>query len=452
MGPERTLEAIAEAPAALAVTAGSTWLPPVTLSPAEFDGHMPRVALDPQGGAFVVWLNHDPGVNGRDRLQAVFRPPRSNFGEVNPIFDVSSGQQVAALRVARDAQGNTLVVWTRSDGSDDRVHVAFIPVGEVSAATEIISDAGQNAADPEVAFGRGGDALVFWTRFDGTNRRVQAAFRPPDGTFGPAQNISDPGQDAFEPQFAFDRAGNTIAVWTRSDGTNRRVQAAFRPAGWGFGAPMNLSEAGQHAFSPQVAVDPLGNALAIWDRSDGTNRRVQAAFRASDRSFGPAQTISEPGQDAFSPRVVFNSLGNATAVWRRFDGTNVVLQAAFRPAGGSFGAAQTISEPGQRGEPQLAVDPPSNAVAVWEHSDGPDNRIQAAVRLADKPFAAPDTISEAGEEVSEPQLAVNGGGALVIWQRSNGTSHRVQAAVQVAAQTISAADQDASEPRLAIDT
>lgn len=65
MGHERTLEGIADAPAALAVPAGSTWLPPVTLSPAEFDGHKPRVALDRQGGAVVVWLSPSPPETGR---------------------------------------------------------------------------------------------------------------------------------------------------------------------------------------------------------------------------------------------------------------------------------------------------------------------------------------------------------------------------------------------------
>src|SRR5207244_12668454 len=43
-----------------------------------------------------------------------------------------------------------------------------------------------------------------------------------------AINLSDPGQDGFDPQVAEDSSGNSLMVWTRSDGTNLRIQAKFR--------------------------------------------------------------------------------------------------------------------------------------------------------------------------------------------------------------------------------
>ena len=55
-------------------------------------------------------------------------------------------------------------------------------------------------------------------------------------------------------------------------------------------APQDLSAAGQHAYDPQVAVDGQGNAIAVWQRSDGTNTIVQAAARAAGgvrRAAGP---------------------------------------------------------------------------------------------------------------------------------------------------------------------
>ncbi|MGH3546232.1 MAG: hypothetical protein ACRDPW_09955, partial [Mycobacteriales bacterium] len=349
MGHEGTLEVIADAPAALIVPAGSTWLPPVTLSPAEFDGHLPRVVLDPQGGTFVVWLSRDPDVEGRERVHAVFRPTGGSFGLMQPIFDASNGQPtppVPYLQVARDGQGNKLVVWTRSftTSTSDRVQAAFIPAGEISAVADIISEDGQDAHDPQVAFGRSGDALVVWHRFDGTHQRIQATYRPAGGSFEPPQTISDPGQDAFEPQLTFDRGGNTLAVWTRSDGTNRRVQVAFRPASGRFEPAQTLSEAGQNASAPQVAVAPQGNAIVIWDRSDGTNRHVQVASRPSGGVFGRPQNISADGGSAFRPQIGFDSRGGAAAIWQHSSGANTSVQAASRPpGGGSFESPQTIS-------------------------------------------------------------------------------------------------------------
>lgn len=227
------------APAALAVPAGSTWLPPVTLSPTEFDGHMPRVALDPQGGAFVVWLSRDPGSDGTDRVQAVFRPAEGSFGLMQPIFDASNGQptlQIPYLRVTRDAQDNKLVVWTRSfnTSTSDRVQAAFRPAGGSFGPAQNISAAGQNTRRVQVAFDTRGNALVVWWRYVGITDQPQAAFRPAGGSFGPPQSISDAGRLSH---LAFDGQGNALAIWQRSDGTNLRIQAAFRPAGGSFGPP-----------------------------------------------------------------------------------------------------------------------------------------------------------------------------------------------------------------------
>ena len=95
------------------------------------------------------------------------------------------------------------------------------------------------------------------------------------------QDLSAAGQGAYDPQVAFDGQGNAIAVWSRFDGTNFIVQAAARAAGGSFGAPQDLSAAGQKAGFPEVAVDGRGNAIAVWSRSNGTNYIVQAAVRAA---------------------------------------------------------------------------------------------------------------------------------------------------------------------------
>jgi hypothetical protein len=54
------------------------------------------------------------------------------------------------------------------------------------------------------------------------------------------------------------------------------VAPALAAAEWT--TPVNLSEAGQNATFPQVAVDADGDAVFFtWVRSDGTDFRVQAA-------------------------------------------------------------------------------------------------------------------------------------------------------------------------------
>jgi hypothetical protein len=98
----------------------------------------------------------------------------------------------------------------------------------------------------------------------------------------PATAISAAGHDANDPQVAVDGKENALAVWQRSDGTNSRIEAAFRPRGGTFAAAEPISAAREDAAFPQVAFDKKGNALAVWRRSDGTNVRIEAAFRAAD--------------------------------------------------------------------------------------------------------------------------------------------------------------------------
>jgi hypothetical protein len=202
-------------------------------------------------------------------------------------------------------------------------------------------------------------------------------------TFLSATNVSDAGQDAFEPRVAEDSSGNSLMVWTRSDGTNIRIQAKFRAADGTWGPVATISEAGRDASEPQVAFDPTGNAIAVWVQSDGSHGRTHAAFRPTGGSFGGDQTISAATQDASAPQIAIDSTGKAVAVWYRFDGTTDRIQAAVRPANGSFGAAQTLSPLGQEAfEPRIAAGPnaDANAAAVWTAADGSNLRVQSARR------------------------------------------------------------------------
>ena len=79
-----------------------------------------------------------------------------------------------------------------------------------------VSAAGQDAFEPQVAMDSSGNSLMVWTRYDGANTRIQAQMRAPDGSFGPTQTISGAGNNASEPQVAFDSSCNATAVWSRS--------------------------------------------------------------------------------------------------------------------------------------------------------------------------------------------------------------------------------------------
>ena len=322
-----------------------------------------------------------------------------------PPLDLSAaGEDAFQPHVGLDPQGNAVAIWVRSDGANLRIEAATRPPGGTFGGPQLLSAAGQSASEPQLALDPQGSAVAVWRRDDGANFRVEAATRPPAGFFGAPQLLSAAGQNAFEPQLALDAQGNAVAIWTRSDGANFRVEASARPPGGTFGVPQLLSAAGEDALEQQVAIDPQGNAVAIWLRSDGANDRVEAASRPPGGFFGVPQLLSAPGQDASEPQVALDAQGNAVAVWRRFDGASFRVEAATRAPGGFFGASQllSVSAPGQNAfEPQVALDPQGNALAIWGRSDGANNRIQAAPYDAAGPLLRELRIPASGA-VGEP--------------------------------------------------
>jgi DNA-binding beta-propeller fold protein YncE len=135
---------------------------------------------------------------------------------------------------------------------------------------------------------------------------------------------------------------------------------------------------------PQVAVDASGDAVYVWEISEGTLcsggpcERIQTRSRSAAGVLSPVQTISTQGQSQSLPHVAVDANGDAWFVWQHFDGTIERIQTRSRSAAGVWTGTATVSPPGGSAEfPQVAVDPSGNAVFTWEYFDGTHWRIQA---------------------------------------------------------------------------
>ena len=405
--------------------AAPAWLPAVDVSVAGADATVPQVAVDSRGDATAVWERF----NGTNSIvQAALRPAGGAWQA--PIDLSVPGQDAFDAVVALDAQGVATAVWDRFNGSNHIVQAAIRPWGGVWQAPVDLSVAGGDAGIPQVALDAHGDATAVWIRSDGTNYIVQAAIRPAGGTWQAPVDLSVPGQEAREPGIAVNAQGDATAIWRRSNGTNYIVQSATRPAGSTWQAPVDLSVAGQSALGPRVAVDSQGDATAVWQRPNGANSIVQAALRPAGGVWQAPVDVSVGGQDAFDPEVVLDAQGVATAVWDRFNGSNYIVQSAIRPAGGVWQAPVDLSVTGQNvAIPQVALDTHGNADAVWERSNGATDIVQGAIRPAGGTWQAPVDLSAPGQNAVNPQIAFDlQGDATAVWQRFNATNYIVQAA------------------------
>ena len=62
-----------------------------------------------------------------------------------------------------------------------------------------------------------------------------------------------------------------------------------------------LSAGGQDAENLQLALDATGDAVLVWQRSDGANVRIEARARRAAGVLGPVRTLSAAGQGASDP-------------------------------------------------------------------------------------------------------------------------------------------------------
>jgi hypothetical protein len=397
-----------------------------TLSAVGPDGFTPDVAVDPNGNGVFAWVAFDGTKNS---IQA---RSRSSTGVLGAIQTLSvAGQNATQPQVAVDSNGNAVFVWKRFDGSSgsccDRIEARTRTASGTLGAVETLSDPGQNANAPQVALNGTGSAVFTWTRSDGTNTRVEARARSSVGTLSAVQLLSPAGQNAAGPQVGIDSTGNAVFDWTRSDGTNTRIEAIARSAAGTLSAVQLLSPVGQNASQPQLGVDSSGNAVFTWTRFDGTNNRIQARTRSSTGTLTAVKTLSLAGQNASQPQVAVNASGNAVFTWSRFDGTVFRVQVVARSAAGTLSAVQTLSAASDSsGLPQAAIDSNGNAVFVWRF-DGADKRIQAKTRSAAGTLGALQLLSNATQNADLPQVAVNAAGtAFATWQRFDGKKSRVE--------------------------
>src|SRR5262249_5276647 len=95
----------------------------------------------------------------------------------------------------------------------------------------------------------------------------------------PGPDFSVPGTNSSEPQLAINPAGEAVAVWKRSDGTNEIVETASRPPGGNWSQPKPLSTSAKLGVrpEPEVAIDPAGEAVAVWAHFNGPETVIEAA-------------------------------------------------------------------------------------------------------------------------------------------------------------------------------
>lgn len=320
----------------------------------------------------------------------------------------------------------SLVFWKRAALLASVALALFPPAGVAVASGPWLApvDVSESGFFPEVAVNDAGEVVVAWRESVGGVSVVRATLRTAGGGFGAAATLSSPGRDTTgRPKVAMAANGEALVVWQESDGSHIIARSAVRPAGGAFLPAVDLSASGQNATAVDAAIDAVGNAVAAWTRSDGTTSRVQAAARDADHSgFGTAETLSAAGQPfAALGNVAMNGRGDAVVIW-----SGIGSQMAMRPAGGSWQTPTTVSPPGEiSGSPLVGIAEDGSAVAIWTRYVAPDTlMMRGAVKPPGQDFGVPvnlwsDPAVAGGKAVLQVDAA---GRAIAAWEQFTGST------------------------------
>jgi hypothetical protein len=412
-----------------------------------FSTSSPQIAIDASGNALTLWQKRGDG--GSSQIWANRYTTTTGWGVAEPTAAGSSPQ------VAVDANGQALAVWS---------HTGNIWAGRFGPDTgwglpERIAadyDVG-DAQNPRVGPDRQGNALVVWTQ---AGRTWANRFTPAGGWDLAERIATDDAGDSIDlqsPQIVVDPDGDALAVWSQLDRLGWKVWAnRFTPAsGWGVAETVAAVDSAESDPAPQVAVDPNGNALAVWSQSQGLRSNMWASHAAPGTDWAPAEQVATTG-DALDPRVAADPHGGFLALWVQRYG---VWSNRFSPATG-WGVAERIAtddDGADATQPQILVDPNGSALAIWSQHDGTRSQIWANRFSTTNGWAVAERITTDGDAY-QPEIVVNpDGSALAIWSQYDGTRSQIWANRfsttngWAVAERITAAG-DASGPKIAVDS
>jgi hypothetical protein len=256
--------------------------------------------------------------------------------------------------------------------------------------------------------------------------QLQAAQVLPDAAFGAeAMAFSN-------PSIAQDAHGNRIAVWEAFDGQRFNIWAKRSVAGLGWGASTQISahQAG-NAFRPRIAMDAQGHAMAVWELQRDGHYKVWANRYVAGQGWGVALPVdrmqSITPSDAFAPQVALNAVGEAVAVWQQSDGYHTHIRTnRYIPGVGWSSATSIGSATAHASAPQIAFNAQGVALAVWQQSDGQRSQVWASQQSAGGNWGAPSLVPQPpvtpdGDALASELLAQSN--AVAAWQSTPGASH-----------------------------
>jgi len=357
---------------------GAGWRAAQAIEDRSGEAEAPHVAMSPAGGtAIAAWSQPDDGTLFRVWAKRY----QMGWGSEGAILDLDNGWHARAPQVAISESGAAKVLWYEQCRIQKRIRAnRFIPNEEPLlerwAGAERIETDTDNAENPVLVGHQGGGAMAAWREADGFGKVNAWASRY--DTVLQWQTAEPFGQaDAFfiaDLRLAVDASRNVMAVWHHVDLVDDGVWAnRYVADGSGWGEPEPLEADTGVPSMPEVAMEPAGNAVAVWVQGDGTTQNNMAKRYEYAGGWQAAEAIDQGDGDASRPHVAMDPTGNAMAVWQQSDRFQSNIWSRHYGAGTRrWGEAELVeTRDGDASAPRVSMDAEGNAIAVryqWDET------------------------------------------------------------------------------------
>jgi mRNA-degrading endonuclease HigB of HigAB toxin-antitoxin module len=154
-----------------------SWIHPADLDDTiSMDGqhvHDPRVAMDDNGNAIIAWRQDDGS------LWRIFMSEYRSGSWTHPADlndNISPGGTSAITpKVAMDNNSEAVIVWEQLDGTKIQAFISEYRNGSWIHPADLndnLSPDGKTVYDPQVAMDNNGNAIVVWRQSDGSNPQI----------------------------------------------------------------------------------------------------------------------------------------------------------------------------------------------------------------------------------------------------------------------------------------